>query len=290
MEAWNCLQDVLRDRAESGFVLCYPLGDIIDPFPLSYRDLYTQAQHNSARIREIPGDATQPVGTNPTTNFGTTYLGFQTSNNSCSHRDLGFTGELAGQWYAVYGDTAWCAEGVTDPFKDLPGFHGMQQFVPFNASWGETNQYGFGGTSLVESSNGIGAVFYFVNTDKNVLKGAGVARVELQNGEPTVTERYDVGNTDYWWPADKYPYYGDVAAFKDPRSNYIYAWGWQPGDQEFVYLTRVQDINAFDLSKYEYWWGAGQGWKTNPLDIFTPDTARTVLWMSQEKLIEHAIN
>lgn len=32
---------------------------------------------------------------------------------------------------------------------DSPVPH-QQQFVPFNASWGETNQYGFGGTSLVE--------------------------------------------------------------------------------------------------------------------------------------------
>jgi hypothetical protein len=32
---------------------------------------------------------------------------------------------------------------------DSPVPHQLQ-FIPFNASWGETNQYGFGGTSLVE--------------------------------------------------------------------------------------------------------------------------------------------
>lgn len=135
-------------------------------------------------------DNTQAVGTNPVSKFSTQYLGFQHANNSASHRDLGFTGSLCGKWYAVYGDTLWAAPGVTDPAKDTPGFHGMVrdslsqctsdpltvvdlnlnsggrqlQFVPFNSSWGEDNTYGFGGTSLAETScsDQTAAVFYLV--------------------------------------------------------------------------------------------------------------------------------
>jgi hypothetical protein len=138
-------------------------------------------------------DNTQPVGTNPITNFTVEYLGEQTAENSCSHRDLGFTGSIAGNWYAVFGDTLWCAAGVTDPAQDPSGFHGMVrdsisattdsalkvidlnlnddspvphqlQFVPFNAAWGEDNTYGFGGTSLVETdaTSATGAIFYLV--------------------------------------------------------------------------------------------------------------------------------
>jgi hypothetical protein len=133
------------------------------------------------------------VGTNPITKFSTQFLGYQTANNSCSHRDLGFTGSIAGVWYAVYGDTLWCAPGVTDPFQDRSGFFGMvrgsvsqltdnplevydrnldydspvprqQQFVPFNPSWGEDSTFGFGGTSLIEtdSATASGAIFYVV--------------------------------------------------------------------------------------------------------------------------------
>src|SRR5436309_12735475 len=138
-------------------------------------------------------DNTKPVGTNPITTFSAQFLGYQTANNSCSHRDLGFTGYLAGVWYAIYGDTLWCAPGVTDPFQDQSGFFGMvrgsvsqttdnplevydrnlnnewpvprqQQFVPFNPSWGEDSTYGFGGTSLIatDSATGSGAIFYVV--------------------------------------------------------------------------------------------------------------------------------
>ena len=138
-------------------------------------------------------DDTQPVGTNPVGGFTVQHLGYQTADNSCSHRDLGFAGHIAGSWYAVYGDTLWCAAGVTDPDNDPSGFHGMvrdsvsalgsnplsvhdldlngdtpvphqNQFVPFNASWGETNSYGFGGTSIVETDadTATGAVYYLV--------------------------------------------------------------------------------------------------------------------------------
>ncbi len=135
-------------------------------------------------------DNTQPVGTNPIAKPQVTFLGFQTADNDCSHRDLGFTGAIAGKWYAVYGDTLYCKPGVTDPTKDDWQWHGMvrdsvsattsnplrvhdlnlnsngrqNQFVPFNAAWGETNQYGFGGTSLCETdaSAGTGALFYLV--------------------------------------------------------------------------------------------------------------------------------
>jgi hypothetical protein len=137
-------------------------------------------------------DNTQPVGTNPI-KFKTQYLGEQIADNSCSHRDLGFTGSIQGKWYAVYGDALWCAGGVSDPSNDTSGFHGMvrdtvsavtknplkvhdlnlnkdrpvphqNQFIPYNTSWSETNLFGFGGTSLVETdfSSATGAVFYVV--------------------------------------------------------------------------------------------------------------------------------
>jgi hypothetical protein len=140
----------------------------------------------------VKRDNTQAVGINPI-KFTAQFLGEQTSDNSCSHRDLGFTGRIQGNWYAVYGDALWCSAGVTDPTKDPNGFHGMVrdtvsqmtrdplkvhdlnlngdspvshqlQFIPFNASWGETNMFGFGGTSLVETDyqSATGAVFYVV--------------------------------------------------------------------------------------------------------------------------------
>lgn len=138
-------------------------------------------------------DNTQPAGVNVISHdhtFTTEYLGLQLADNSASHRDLGFTGQLGGKWYAVYGDVLWCAPGVTDPAADPPGFHGMvrdaislctddplivhdlqldakgrqQQFIPFNEDWGEASDFGFGGTSLVEvdSETNTGAVFYLV--------------------------------------------------------------------------------------------------------------------------------
>ncbi|KAK3047267.1 hypothetical protein LTS18_013186, partial [Coniosporium uncinatum] len=49
-------------------------------------------------------DNTQPAGTNPIKISSVNYLGEQTSDNTCSHRDLGFTGKIGGKWYAIYGD------------------------------------------------------------------------------------------------------------------------------------------------------------------------------------------
>lgn len=144
-------------------------------------------------IMPDPVDNTQPAGKNPLSVASVEYLGFQNADNSSSHRDLGFTGHIGGKWYAIFGDTLYCAQGVTDPAKDTPGFHGMvrnaisaltddpltvhdlnlnddspvphqKQFVPFNEAWGETLFYGFGGTSLVETdySSATGALFYLV--------------------------------------------------------------------------------------------------------------------------------
>lgn len=146
-------------------------------------------------------DNTQPAGTNPIENFSVEFLGEQVADNSASHRDLGFTGQLQGKWYAVYGDTLWCAPGVTHPAEDAEGFHGMvrdslsaltddplivhdlhlnndqpvahqNQFVPFNESWGETNTFGFGGTSIVEtdSNTGTGALYYLVVSNLQTRK------------------------------------------------------------------------------------------------------------------------
>ncbi|KAI1073788.1 hypothetical protein F5B20DRAFT_586892 [Whalleya microplaca] len=254
-------------------------------------------------------DNTKAAGTNPIAHFSAEYLGQQRADNSCSHRDLGFTGVLGGKWYAVYGDTLWCDRGVADAALDSPGFHGMVrdalslttadplvvhdlhlnadqpvphqlQLVPWDAAWGEDITFGFGGTSLVETADGAGAVFYLVNANKDGLRGAGIAKVELVNGEPTVTKRF--GSNGYWWPADKCARYGDTAAFRDPHSEYIYIWGGPPTyitdwlNSSYVYQARVKAADAYDLSKYEYWWGRSQGWKSTLLTEFTPETA--VMW------------
>jgi hypothetical protein len=103
------------------------------------------------------------------------------------------------------------------------------------------------------------------------LKGAGVAKVQVIDGTPTVIQRAKI-----------HPRYGDVAAYRDVHSDYIYAWGGPPTTfkdfigSQYVYQVRVLAKNAFDLSKYEYWWGRAQGWKSTPLTVFNTETA--VLW------------
>jgi hypothetical protein len=272
-------------------------------------------------------DNTQSVGINPITKFSTQFLGYQTSNNSCSHRDLGFTGHIADVWYAIYGDTVWCASGVTDPFKDQLGFHGMVrgsvsqmtdnpltvydlnlndqspvphqlQFIPFNSSWGEDDTYGFGGTSLIEidSTTASGAIFYLVvrglilcllslrclqnaikNGNEAGFKGAGIAKVEVINGTPIVTKRF--GDKGYWWPAESNPSYGDITAYRDKISNYIYALGYPPTTinkrkgSQYVYMVRVNATDAYDLSKYQYWHGRAVGWSSTRLTTFNAETA-----------------
>ncbi|KAK8018984.1 hypothetical protein PG991_008174 [Apiospora marii] len=271
----------------------------------------TRAQKKDAAAPPI--DNTQPAGVNLISHnhtFTTKYLGLQLADNSASHRDLGFTGQLGGKWYAVYGDVLWCAPGVTDPAKDSPGFHGMvrdaislctdnplvvhdlhldsagrqQQFVPFNESWGEASDFGFGGTSLVEvdGATNTGGVYYLINGNKTGYGGAGIAKVQLVNDTPTVTQRY--GNRGYWWDANTTARYGDVAAYRDTRSEYIYAWGGAPMEitdwvqSAYVYQCRVKATDAFDITKYEYWWGRQKGWRSQLLTTFTAETA--VMWMS----------
>lgn len=155
------------------------------------------------------------------------------------------------------------------------------QFIPFNEAWGETGQTGFGGTSICEVDESTAIVFYLINNNEAGLGGAGIARVEMQNGAPVVTKR--MGENGFWWDTSKNPRYGDVAAFKDPKSDYIYAWGGAPTSvsdsiaNQYVYQTRVHASDAFDLNKYEYWWGRERGWKVGePLTEFTSETA--VMW------------
>ncbi|VUC21574.1 unnamed protein product [Clonostachys rosea] len=256
-------------------------------------------------------DNTQPAGENPIGEFSVEYLGNQDADNSCSHRDLGFAGHIQDKWYAVYGDTLWCAPGVSDQDADTDGqFHGMvrdsvsaltdnplivhdlflngdspvphqKQFIPFEKKWGEDNLVGFGGTSLVETdyTNATGAVYYLVNHAED-YRGAGVAKVQVLDGIPTVTER--LGDNGYWWDAKENPKYGDVAAYRDIHSEYTYVLGNPPGkitswpDNAYVYQARVKAVDSFDLSKYEYWWGRENGWKSDLLTTFTAETA--VLW------------
>lgn len=123
-------------------------------------------------------------------------------------------------------------------------------------------------------------VDFLQNANDAGLKGAGVAKVQVIHGTPTVTERF--GDNGYWWDAKSYPRYGDVAAFADPHSGCIYAWGGAPTSvtgwiaEQYVYQIRVRAADAFDVSKYEYWWGRAEGWKSTPLTKFDCETA--VMW------------
>jgi hypothetical protein len=121
-----------------------------------------------------------------------------------------------------------------------------------------------------------------LNTSQNFntsLVGAGVAKLEMINDGPTVTHRY--GSEGYWWPADKYAHYGDKAAYRDERSDYIYIWGGPPNhvddpiESQYSYLARVKAKEAFDLQSYEYFWGRQRGWRKEVLDDFTAETAVT---------------
>ncbi|KAK0628785.1 hypothetical protein B0T17DRAFT_505415 [Bombardia bombarda] len=254
-------------------------------------------------------DNTQPVGTNPISVSSVQRLGFQVANNSCSHRDLGFTGQIAGEWYAVFGDTLWCDTGVTNMAADTPGFHGMVrdavslltddpltvvdlnlnndhpvphqlQFIPFNPAWGENNTYGFGGTSLCETDarTATAAIYYLVkNGNTSGLIGAGVGKVQVIHGTPTVTQR--LGEKGYWWDAKTTPRYGDICAYRDEKSGFIYIWGGPPIyvtdwlNSSYVYLARVKAADAFELSRYQYYWGPRQGWRPQVLTLFTPEAA-----------------
>ncbi|KAL5085863.1 hypothetical protein Trisim1_009933 [Trichoderma cf. simile WF8] len=258
-------------------------------------------------------DNTQPAGSNPILGFSTEYLGEQKSSNTAVRRDLGFAGHIGGQWFGVYGDTLWCSPGVTDPDldPDPEGFHGMVrnsvavltddplvvrfvhlngdepvahplQFTPFEERWGETNLFGFGGTSIVEVDGygeGVGAVYYLINEHEN-YRHAGIARVEVIDGVPTTTKR--LGEHGWWWDCSTTAKYGDIATYRDVNSEYIYAWGHPPKTvtewpaTEYIYQTRVKATEAFDLDKYEYWWGRAKGWRKELLNEHNPETA--VMW------------
>lgn len=72
--------------------------------------------------------------------------------------------------------------------------------------------------------------------------------------------------------------FGDIAAYRDEHSEYIYALGHPPKTvtewpaKDYVYQARVKAQGAFDLEKYEYWWGRQQGWKKEVLSDFTAET------------------
>ncbi|KAK1755510.1 hypothetical protein QBC47DRAFT_190394 [Echria macrotheca] len=248
------------------------------------------------------------MGFNPIQIASVEKLGFQVAINSCSRRDLGFTGKIAGKWYAIYGDTLYCAPGITVAADNPPGFHGMvrnsvslltddplkvidlnlnddypvphqRQFVPFNSEWGEVNTTAFGGTSLCETNaeTAMAAIYYMVNAYEPNLVGAGVGVVKVIDGTPTVVHR--CGPKGYWWDALLYAHYGDKIAYRDERSEYIYIWGGPPNrytgwlEGSYMYLARVKASEAFDLDKYEYYWGLQRGWKSEILTTFTTETA-----------------
>lgn len=240
------------------------------------------------------------MGSNPITKWTVDFLGEQKSRNSeYSQRDLGFTGKLGKHWYAVYGDTLWdkpfymvrnsISRCTGNPLEveDLNVRHDLprqNQFIPWNPKWGEAQNWFIGVSSLLEvdPKEPIGAIFYLVTTgimsaDSKSL-GAGIAMVKLVQGVPTVVKRF--GEKGYWWPADTNPKWGDIAAFRDPRSEYMYTFAGAPTSlsadndkRELVFLCRVKARDCFDQRKYEYWWGHSRGWSSRPLSQFDHETA-----------------
>lgn len=109
---------------------------------------------------------------------------------------------------------------------------------------------------------------------------AGIARVEVIDGAPTVTKR--LGDKGWWWDCSKTAKYGDIAAYRDVKSEYIYIWGHPPKSvtewpsTEYVYQARVKASEAFELDKYEYWWGRAKGWQKEVLSKHNPEMA--VMW------------
>lgn len=120
----------------------------------------------------------------------------------------------------------------------------------------------------------------YQNANDAGLKGSGVGRVQVINGSPQVVQRY--GDNGYWWDSASHARYGDVAAYRDLWSDYIYVYGGAPSSQSgytnsnYVYLARVKASEAFDLSKYQYWYGREKKWSSTLLTEFTAETA--VLW------------
>lgn len=106
--------------------------------------------------------------------------------------------------------------------------------------------------------------------------------MQVIDGTPTCIQRSDTGNTGYWWPTDDYARYGDVAAYADVNSEYIYAIGGVPNsvtswpDTEYVYQLRVPADQLYVLDAYEYWWGRETGWSKEILTSFNETTA--VMW------------
>lgn len=241
-----------------------------------------------------------PSGTNPIKRCRVQFLGEQKSINSePSDRDLGFTGKLGGHWYGVYGDTIWknpfymirngIARMTSHPLQvedlhvrgDLPR---QNQFIPWNAAWGEKQDWFLGVSSILEVDERTvtGAILYLVTN--GIMKpdsrsiGTGIAMVRVVDGVPTVTKRF--GERGYWWDAQTNARWGDIAALRDPRSEYIYAWGGAPemlkDDKErksLVFLARVKARSCFDLASYEYWWGPEKGWRSQNLNQFDLETA-----------------
>ncbi|KAH8901808.1 hypothetical protein BR93DRAFT_973218 [Coniochaeta sp. PMI_546] len=245
-------------------------------------------------------DNTAPAGTNPIKRCRVHFLGEQKGfNTEPSGRDLGFTGQLGGQWYAVYGDTLW-----KDPFymirngisrmtssplevedlhvrRDTPR---QNQFITWNAAWGEQQNWFFGVSSVLEvdKKTATGAILYLVtdgimSADSKSI-GTGIAMVKVVGGVPTITKRF--GDKGYWWDARNNARWGDISAFRDPRSEYTYAWGGTPESlkhdkdrKSLVFLARVKAERCFDMKSYEYWWGREKGWSSRNLDQFDHETA-----------------
>lgn len=90
-----------------------------------------------------------------------------------------------------------------------------------------------------------------------------------------------LGANGWWWDTNKTAKWGDTCAYRDERGEYIYLLGNPPQGQkgaaaQYIYQARVKATEAFDLSRYEYWWGRQRGWRSELLDTFNAETA--VMW------------
>ncbi|OTA00718.1 hypothetical protein A9Z42_0009920 [Trichoderma parareesei] len=120
------------------------------------------------------------------------------------------------------------------------------------------------------------------DNDNENYRHAGIARVEIINDAPTVTQR--LGEHGWWWDCSTMAKYGDIAAYRDVHSDYIYVWGHPPKTvtewpaTEYVYQARVKAKDAFELDRYEYWWGRRKGWRREVLKGSEHDPESAVMW------------
>ena len=218
----------------------------------------------------------------PLTVTSTEFLGDVHSSTTYVARDLGFAGQIGNYVLESYGDTLFAdANYSTTPFRGMvsdsvalathdpltvldvnlneQGY--PRQFFPLLPEYGEDpSTYALGITNVVETSPGVGVMYYLLNhrpNGTNTLLGAGVGVVTLSDTYPPVPSVQRLGPGQYWWDGTREPWYGDVGAVRH-TDGYIYAYG-HAKDVPWVYLARVRWQDATDVDCYEYW--NGEGWQ-----------------------------